>query len=136
MICCRTTIQLKKTEIVASPKASALKTSDKNQERNYIISGKVSCQGAFPLTLDSIQITIGSNDYVTFTDTSGYFKLILDSNYIKTYTIVTFSHPNLIREVRIIHKTSFPIELNILMRFPISGLMGVPTYNEEGNIEK
>jgi hypothetical protein len=125
-----------RTETSISPLQSLPKTENevvKNIE--YIIFGKVKAERELYLLLESVKITIGNNELTTKTDSLGNFKITIDKNKLKEYTIIEFTHPLLSKEVRSIHKTNFPLELNIRMEAPFGEtLMGVPVFDENGNI--
>jgi len=118
-------------------------TTSPNTKRNiqndslkeYIISGKITSDDGILLLIESPTIQIGNKTFDLKLDTSGKYRIVISENNIKEYTIITFNHSILKREVRSIHKSSFPVELNVFMSNPTGpGLMGVPIFDENGNI--
>jgi hypothetical protein len=101
--------------------------------QEYIIHGKITSTDPVALLVEKPVIKIG--DKAITPDSLGYYKIVLNQSDIKEYTIISFNHLLLKREVRSIHKSNFPVELNVTLTNPYGGtLMGIPIFDENGNI--
>ena len=125
-----------KAETTISPISSIEKMNKENiQHKEHIIWGKIKTDRQSPLIIEKVTITIGNNEMVTYSDSLGNFKIELNSEMLKDYTIITFTHPFLTKEVRSIHKSSLPIQLDVFME-EFGGTWGVPIFDENGKISQ
>jgi hypothetical protein len=120
-----------KFDTTLSPVAKQNISTENSQE--YIIHGKITSDDPILLLVDKPVIKIGNKAIAP--DSLGFYKIVLNQSDIKEYTIISFNHSILKREVRSIHKSNFPVELNVTLTNQYGGtLMGVPIFDENGNI--
>ena len=101
----------------------------------YVISGYVSIVPIESNPYSRVAITIGNEEQKYFPDSSGWYKITLNESQIKEYTVISFSHPQLTKQVRSIHKSGFPAEVNVFLDYPSGGrLSGVPVFSGDGRI--
>jgi len=131
--------QITKTKVATtlSPVATSTdNSSGSTVPAEYTISGKIETGSSVLLMIDTVRIMVGNNEYSTQADSAGNFKFTLDPVKLKEYTIVSFTHPLMRKEVRSIHRSNFPLVMNVHMTPNVDVLSGVPMYDENGNIVK
>ncbi len=66
--------------------------------------------------LQNVEVEFSPYRVFAYTDSTGYFKMILDAQKLVDYTIIRFSFMEKSAVSRSIFKTNFPYETNIVMR--------------------
>lgn len=99
--------------------------------KDLTLSGKVSLPAEIPANLTDVTITIGNDEVQINPDSLGNYSIVLQEHQLKEFTTVAFSHPNMARQVRLIHRSNFPHKINVDLEKPrlkrhITGLFIAP----------
>jgi hypothetical protein len=114
-------------QFASPPKKVSDAKMEINSPQEYIITGTVSAMLIDSMELSRVVITIGNEKQQYYPDNTGRYKIILNESDIKEYTVISFFHPGLLKQVRTIHRTNFPAQVSVRLEYPTRfRLTGLP----------
>ncbi|MEP6677312.1 MAG: carboxypeptidase-like regulatory domain-containing protein [Ferruginibacter sp.] len=85
------------------------------EQKDYVIGGIVVDEKQKPVKGAAVTVLNNDNKIISYTDDASHYELKLKYPEVKDYTFLSFSYTGKQTEIRNIHRSAFPISLNMEM---------------------